>query len=182
MMFLALIDTEEEQDKFKALFEKYKNIMFISINKIINDKHLSEDILQETFIKIANNIDCVDDDIESLRTKSFIMTITKNTALDYYRKNVKRREVEIFVEEIEEPVFYDFDEEVDSNVDLEERMIILFSKMKENYRNIFILKYVSKLDNKEIARVEGISEELVRQRLSRGKKMLEKKLEGMRDK
>lgn len=182
MMFLALVDTQEEKDKFEALFEKYRGIMFNSINRIINDTHLSEDILQETFIKIADNIDKVDDDINSLRAKSFIMTVTKNTALDYYRKNVRMREVEVFVEEIEEPIFYDSDEESDSDEETEERIMALFRSMKETYRDVFILKFVCKLENKEIANVLGISEELVRKRISRGKKMLEKKLEGVRDK
>ena len=35
------------------------------------------------------------------------------------------------------------------------------------------------LENEEIAKVFGIKEETVRQRISRGKKMLEEKLEGM---
>ena len=92
------------------------------------------------------------------------------------------REVEVFVEEIEEPIFYDSDEESDSNEETEERIMALFRSMKETYRDVFILKFVCKLENKEIANVLGISEELVRKRISRGKKMLEKKLEGVRDK
>ena len=105
MIFLGLLDTEEEQDKFEALFHRYKGMMFSTVNDIIKDKHLSEDIVQEALIKIANNIDKVDDDISSNLAKSFILTITKHTALDYYRKNAKRREVECSMEEYEENIF-----------------------------------------------------------------------------
>ena len=51
--------------------------------------------------------------------------------------------------------------------------------MKENYRDIFMLKYVHGFENEEIAKLLRIKEETVRQRISRGKKMLEEKLEGM---
>ena len=42
-----------------------------------------------------------------------------------------------------------------------------------------MLKYVNGLANKDIAGLLNISEETVRQRISRGKKMLEEKLEDM---
>ncbi len=179
MIFLTLLDTEEERDKFEALFEKYKGMMFSSINKIVNDKHLSEDILQEAFIKIANNIDKVNDDINSNDAKGFIMTVTTNTALDFYRKNSKRRDVELFVDEFDEAVFYDFDEKLISKLDPENRIIAVIKSMKEMYRDILLLKFVHGLENKEIAKLFNLTEEAVRQRISRGKKMLEDKLEGM---
>ena len=179
MIFLALLDTEEEQDKFEALFHRYKGMMFSTVNDIIKDKHLSEDIVQEALIKIANNIDKVDDDISSNLAKSFILTITKHTALDYYRKNAKRREVECSMEEYEENIFCDFNEMHVSKLDTENKIIFVIKSMKDSYRDIFMLKYVHGLENEEIAKVFGITEETVRKRISRGKKMLEEKLEGM---
>lgn len=179
MIFLMLVDTDEERDKLEALYHRYKDMMFSLINNIINDEHLSEDILQETFIKIAKNIDKVNDNIHSNNAKSFIMTIARNTAFDYYRKNARLRENEYFVEEFEETVFYDFDENLSSEARPENRIITIIKNMKEKYRDIFILKYVHDLENDEIAKLLDITEETVRTRLSRGKKMIEEKLEGM---
>ena len=179
MIILGLLDTEEEQDKFEALFHRYKGMMFCSIKNVIKDKYLSEDILQEVLIKIANNIDKVNNDINSNEAKSFIMTITKNTALDYYRKSVKNREHECYIADHEEKVFATIDKKRASKLDDENKIIYLIKSMKENYRDIFILKYVNGLENKDIAGLLNISEETVRQRISRGKKMLEEKLEDM---
>ena len=179
MIILGLVDTEEAQDKFEALFHRYKGMMYSSINSIINDKHLSEDILQEVFIKIANNIDKISDDINSNETKSFIMTITKNTALDYYRKNAKNREHECYIADCEEAVFSKIDKSYVSKLDDGNKVFYLMKNMKETYRDIFMLKYVNGLANKDIAGLLNISEETVRQRISRGKKMLEEKLEDM---
>lgn len=179
MIFLALLDTDEERDKFEALYEKYKDRMFDSINSIINDEHLSEDILQEALIKIIHNIDKINDDINSNSAKGFIMTVATNTALDFYRKNAKRRGVEIFVDEVEEKVFYDSDEDLSAKLNTENRIITTIKSMKEKYRDILLLKYVQGLGNDEIAELFGITEEAVRQRISRGKKLLEKKLNSM---
>lgn len=179
MIFLALLDTDEERDKFEALYEKYKERMFNTINKIINDEHLSEDILQETFIKIIHNIDKINDDINSNSAKAFIMAVATNTAKDFYRKNAKRRGVELFVDELEEKVFYDSGEDLSAKLNTESRIIATIKSMKEKYRDILLMKYVQGLGNDEIAELFGITEEAVRQRISRGKKLLEKKLNGM---
>ena len=179
MIMLGLLDTEEERDKFETLFHRYKGMMFCSINGIINDNHLSEDILQEVFIKIANNIDKVNDDINSNETKNFIMTITKNTALDCYRKNAKNREHECYIADCEEEVFSKIDKNYVSKLDDGNKVFYLMKNMKETYRDIFMLKYVNDLENKDIAGLLNISEETVRQRIFRGKKMLEEKLEDM---
>ena len=47
------------------------------------------------------------------------------------------------------------------------------------YLAVIIILLVNGLENKDIAALLNISEETVRQRLSRGKKMLEEKLEDM---
>ncbi len=179
MIFLALLDTDEERDKFEALYEKYKERMFNTINSIIKDEHLSEDILQEAFIKIIHNIDKINDDINSNDAKGFIKAVAVNTALDFYRKNAKRRGVELFVDELEEKVFYDSGEDLSADLNTESRIIATIKSMKEKYRDILLMKYVHGLENNEIAKLFGITEEAVRQRISRGKKLLEKKLNGM---
>lgn len=177
-----MLGTKEGRKKFEALFHKYRNVMFYSINEIIHDKYLSEDILQETFIKIAENIQSVDKDINSRKAKNFIMIVTKNTALDYYRKNLKRREVEVSVEEIEDLVFYNLDDEILSNLDTENRIITIVKSMNECYRDVLLLKYVNGLKNDKIAKLLNITEETVRKRISRGKKLLKQKLEDLGDK
>ena len=174
-----LVDTDEKLDKLEALIHRYENLMFHVINDIIHDKHLSEDILQETLIKIAKNIDRVDNDITSNHAKSFILTIARNTAIDYYRKNEAIRNNEYLVEEFEDKGFYDFDEKVISNLEPENRLITVIKSLKEKYRDVLILKYVYDLKEAEIAKLLNITKDNVRKRLSRGKKLIEEKLEGM---
>ena len=174
-----LVDTDEKRDKLEALIHRYENLMFYVINDIINDKYLSEDILQEVLIKIAKNIDRVDNDITSNSAKSFILTIARNTAFDYYRKNEILRSKECLVETFEEEEFYDFDEKIISKLESEDRIKEVTKGLKEKYRDVLILKYVHDYNEAEIAKILNITKDNVRKRLSRGKKLIEEKLKGM---
>ena len=49
---------------------------------------------------------------------------------------------------------------------------------RDIYRDVFLLKYSSCLDNREISRILGISEGAIRQRIARGKELIQKALEG----
>ena len=64
---------------FENIYAIYRNYLFSIIYQIINDEQYSEDILQETFIKIFKNIDKIED-IEDNRTKRMVTVIAKNTA------------------------------------------------------------------------------------------------------
>ena len=49
------------------------------------------------------------------------------------------------------------------------------------YRDVFLLKYSAKLENREIAKLCGIQEVTVRQRIARGKILIEKELSRLED-
>lgn len=167
------------KSKLEALFEKYAHLMFTIANEILNDKYLSEDVVQESFIKINNNMDKIGA-IDSLETKNFIVIVVKNTALDVYRKRKKDIIKEVCVDEIEETVFCDSFEnlDIDLNMDTENRVLTIIKNMKDIYKDVFLLKYVNNLSNEEISKTLNISDETIRKRLSRGKDIIEKQLKG----
>ena len=90
----------------------------------------------------------------------------------------KRREYGISLDELEEwRIPADPDAEVRFEQCIEEnRVIEIIKNMPEQYRGIFLLKYSQEFENREIAKLLGISEALVRKRISRGKALLEKNL------
>lgn len=164
MIYLQMIDIEEDKRKFVLLYELYRNLLLHISYDVLNDYQLAEDALHEAFIKIAQNMSKISD-VHSLKTKRYLITITKNAAIDIYRQRKARQRMEIYVDELTEedlPIIYP-EPATDGDI------LDILTNLPAIYRDVFILKYSSLLDNSEIAKLLRISESTVRQRISRGK-------------
>ena len=176
LMYLQMIDTGEEKRKFVVIYETYRRLMLKVAYDVLNDYYWAEDAVHEAFVKVANHMENIGE-VESKITKRYLITITKNTAIDLYRKRKKQMEKEISSEEIEEQseqIYYMESQDCSSVLDI-------LSNLPAKYKDVFLLKYSSNLENKEIAEILGISEGNVRQRIVRGKAIIQEalnKLEG----
>ena len=90
IIYLAMIDSPEGRHKFEFIYNRYKNLMFYTASKILGDTRDSEDTVHDAFLKIIEIIDDITD-VECPQTKSLIVTITENKAIDLYRKRQKRK-------------------------------------------------------------------------------------------
>ena len=98
MIYLLLIDTEEEKRKFALVYEKYRHYMFHIALKILNDLGINLlNAVHEAFIKLTKNMDKIGD-VETLKTERYLYTIVKNTAIDIYRQKKRRFAKEVSVE------------------------------------------------------------------------------------
>ncbi len=89
--FSTLLE-ESSRTKFTRMVEKYERLLFYVARDILNDDYLAEDAVQETFLKVAKNFSKVGD-INSGKTKYFLVVVTKNTALDMLRKEMRRPDI-----------------------------------------------------------------------------------------
>ena len=129
-----------------------------------------QDILSETYIKIRNSLTNLDD---SKKISSYLRTILKNTTKDYFKKT-------------KEVAFSQFDndetnESFESTIADPDDLKDLFQKdfqseaimnslhdLDEKFKEVIFLKFVEWYENQEISVYLDISEDNVRQRLSRG--------------
>lgn len=165
LIYLSMIETEENKSKFEQIYNKYKQIMFFVANRVLRDEYLSEDAVHQAFIRVIDNLDKIDK-IDCHKTKGFIVIIVENIAIDFYRK--RKRENNISFDEVE---FYIRDIKTESDFiinDVEEAIL----KLPINYSVVLRLKYSQGYSNKEISKILKISEGNVRRRISRGKKKL----------
>lgn len=172
MIYLMMIDTEEDKDKFVVLYNKYRKLMQTTCYNILRDDRLAEDAVHDAFIKLSRNMDKVKN-IESRETKRYLITIAKNAAIDIYRKCSSRRLHEMYFDEmdnLEGVTTY-------MKVDEESSIVEILKHLPALYRDVLLLKYSNCYSNKEIADILDISEDSVRQRISRGKKMVKSKLD-----
>jgi len=164
-IYLAMIDGEEDKNKFELLYITYRKLMFCVANRILNDERLAEDAVHQTFLKILENFDKVGE-ISCHKTKSYIVTMVRNNAINLY--NQRKRHTTIPLEDVEycittEPI------SVAEDLDQLARAVL---KLPVIYKDVLTLKYVQEFSNEEIAKMLDISEATVRKRLERAKRRL----------
>ncbi|MEP6646384.1 MAG: sigma-70 family RNA polymerase sigma factor, partial [Saprospiraceae bacterium] len=72
-----------DQDSFTLLYDSYSAALFGIIYKIVVDQKESENLLQDCFVKIWQNIQKYDP--EKGRLATWLFNIARNTAIDFKR-------------------------------------------------------------------------------------------------
>ncbi|MPM38230.1 ECF RNA polymerase sigma factor SigW [bioreactor metagenome] len=168
LIYLNLLNTEEEKNKFEQIYYQYKQLLFYVANKILNDEYLSEDAVHETFIKIAENISHISEDI-CPQTKGYIVIIVRNISLNMLKKQKSYIDIDDYSEIISDD--YSLEDEVLSKHSYS-LIIEEISNLPITYKDVLYLTYVEELSTKEIACLINIENEAVKKRLQRGRKIL----------
>lgn len=169
-LYLTLIDTEEDKNRFVCFYRQYKKLMFYIAKEILKDDHLSEDAVQEAFLRIAKNFHKIGD-IMSHETKAFTVIITRNVAIDFYNKEKKITEISQHLSEST----YTNEEALFSDVSYEQ-LIDYILELPKNYRDVLYLNLVYDYSFNEIGRLLAITAENARKRAQRGKSILQEKI------
>ena len=174
MIYLMMIDEPEQKRKFVIIYEKYRYLMLKIADDVLQDKFLAEDVVHESFIKIAKNMRNIGD-VNSISTKRYLITITKNTAIDLYRIRKKHIQEEFSVDEMEGIT----GQVVYMESDIENVVLDAIKNLPVTYRDVFLLKYSVGMSYAEIAEGSQLPEGTIRQRVARGKKILQQVLDCM---
>ena len=170
-MVMAMTDSPEDKRKVEKLYEKYNGLMFAVSGKILTRKEDVEDAVFHSWERIIKNIDKINE-IDCKETKSFIVIITERISIDHYRKLKKERMLSL--DEYEDsPYLFTSDNGME-----EYETIEWLRSIPKRYSEVLILFYVNGLSLKEIAGALGIKEGSVSSRLSRGREMIKKQLDG----
>ncbi len=132
---------------FDEFYELTKRQVYFAIYAIVKSSSISEDIMQDTYIKFLENIKRID---SSRNVVSYLITIGKNLCLDYLRKNSKIRNLEDYD---------NFEDVVGTAPPKENGEADIFKIMKEvlndNEFGIVILHVVDEMSHKEVAEYLG---------------------------
>lgn len=161
LICLQMIDTPEQRTKLEYLYDKYRNLMFCAARKILNDNSDAEDAVQQAFVKIAENMERIQDP-DCPKTRCLLVTIVENKAIDQYRRKQKIHKVEYIEENIGLSAEY-------HGEDVLTKCIL---KLPGRYREIISLKYHQGYSTKEAAKIMGISESNASKLDQRAKKKL----------
>lgn len=172
-MLAMIMAIEDEKDRRKAeqLYLTYRNVMFYAAKRILRDDARSEDALQNAFEGIIKNLDMIDE-VDSIRTKSYVIRAAKNSAISLYRKDSR---LVSFDEE-----FTTSEIEPSQTMDIEDNVRYLMEaiyQIPQIYRDVLILKSLHGYSNREIAAAYQVSESVIRKRMERAKMKLNHILE-----
>ena len=165
MMYLSLLDTQEEKCKFEELYNVYAKIMHLRAKEILKDDALAEDVVHEAFLKIIHNFHKIKE-VKCPQTKRYIVIVVESTSIDIYRKERKKK----FVPWDESVELHQFQgiEQLGDMTEVEKAML----ELPLIYSNIFMMKYGLGYTNHEIAKRLHITESALKNRITRGKALL----------
>ena len=167
-MFLLVLDTEEDVLLAEQIYLKYKNLLFVVANDILQNQYDAEDALQQTMIGVIDNIDKIKD-INSKQTRNFLCIICRNISLNMFNK-IKSANIS----EIEDDL-PDLREDIEALILTKDMYIKLkefIHTLDKKYQDVLFLKLNHNLSSEEIARILDIKPETVRKRLERSRKQI----------
>lgn len=168
--------TDELSRRMEELYRQYRSPMFRVALAVLRDEGLAEDAVQQSFLRIFQNFEKIQWD-DCNKTRSFIVILVRNAAIDLYRRRKKERvisfeELERPLPELELPV----EERVISSLEGEEAARML-AELDEKTRHLLVLRYYHGCRNKEIAELLGMTQAQVALGLHRGKERLRRRME-----
>ncbi|MEP6596127.1 MAG: sigma-70 family RNA polymerase sigma factor [Ginsengibacter sp.] len=89
---VSLLQSKDAQ-AFNYLYDNYSAALYGVIYKMVEDKELAEDILQEVFVKIWNNFSNYNSTKGRLFT--WMLNITRNLSIDTFRSKTYKKQVKI---------------------------------------------------------------------------------------
>ncbi len=173
---------EDSQAAYFAIYARYHIGVCAQISKIIRNRNEIEDICMETFEKAFKQLASYRTDA---RFSTWILTIARNTALDYKDKEnarVKRIETssmdsgESDASRVADPSISPEDEIIKTQ--LHESFIDSIDGLPALYKEIARMCFVDNLGYKEIAEKTGIPLNTVKTRIRRAKDMLSETMQG----
>jgi RNA polymerase sigma-70 factor, ECF subfamily len=152
--------------ELSTIYTEFRSVLLNYINRKVANSHDAEDILHNTFIKIATNLDTVN---RREKLQSWIFTITRNNIIDYYRK--KSSSVRIGIED-EISYARPEDEYNDITNRLDCCLINFLNQLPEEYRDVLIDVELNGVKQKDLVDKYELAYPSIRSRVQRGRDRL----------
>lgn len=158
---LVVLYSEGNNKAFDILLTRYKNRIYSYIFYTVKDNDLTEDIFQETFVKVITTIK-QGRYIETGKFSSWVTRIAHNLIIDHYRQ--ERNENLVSNNDNEEKDIFNRKELSEGTIEdsLITRQIHadirrLVAALPDNQREVLIMRYYKNMSFKEIADATQVS-------------------------
>jgi RNA polymerase sigma-70 factor (ECF subfamily) len=176
------------EDAYRELISRYERPVFSLIFRMVRDKETAEDLAQETFIKVLNNIDRY---LPEFKFSSWLFKIANNITIDFLRKRQidtisiegapdavteesKRATAIALASAGESPL-----QELESK-ELGEQIERAIGKLRPEYRACILLRHVEDYSYDEIAEIVKLPLGTVKTYIHRARAELREHLSGVK--
>ena len=174
-----------DQDALTKLYlYAHQDVYIILLTTLRTDAGVLEDLMQETFLKVFDKLDQLE---QPEKFRAWVKQIARNTALDYIKKSKVLAFSELYVNEdmdieIEDP---DASHLPDIVMDKQETLRLLheiLDSLPDGQRAVISMHYLQGIPVKDVALILGKSENTIKVQLFQGRKNLEAKIREMEKK
>lgn len=151
------------------LYHQFAPMLFGISMRYSRNRADAEDVLQEAFVRIFNNL------TQYTKGKSFegwMKRIVVNTSISYYNKGQKHA----YHKDIQDDAVQVSGDSSFDNKYTKDELLQVINGLADGYRAVFNMYCIEGYKHKEIAEMLSIDENTSKSQLSRAKKMIQKKL------
>lgn len=149
-----LQDRSSSQEAFRELISEYKERLYWHIRNIVKNHDDSDDVLQNTFLKVYRNIDQFKGDS---KLYSWMYRIATNESITFLNK--KSRRLKITSEELQNQIIDNLESDVYFEGDeIQLKLQKAIAKLPEKQQLVFNMKYFEELKYREMSEILDTSE------------------------
>jgi RNA polymerase sigma-70 factor (ECF subfamily) len=172
-----------DEKAYESLLNKYRNLVFSIMYKMVRNPQEAEDLTQEAFMKAFNSLESFN---EEYAFSTWLMKIASNNCIDYLRKRklktysihdqiqYKDEKIEIELPD-QEPTPEKFILQTERKNMIEDAI----NELPERYRYVIILRHKEEKSYEEISEILNLPLGTVKAQIFRAREILNKKLRSM---
>lgn len=143
-------DPDHRREAFRELVKAYERPLYIVIRKMVLDHDETKDVLQETFIKVWENLD-------RFQSKSDLYTWVYRIAVNHCLAHLKKKKrIRLFGRD-DWPQAQISSEDTMGGDEMEKKLQEAILKLPDKQRMIFNLKYFEEMSYDQMARITDTS-------------------------
>lgn len=164
----------KDPEAFAKVYDLYVDKIYRFIYFKVSDKDLAQDFSSEVFLKTWEYIN-TGKEINNLN--ALLYTTARNIVIDHYRKkSLQNLNIDEVAEQTEEALMVEISDDLMNKIDVQLLQEFLL-ELKDEYREVLLLKYIEDFDLQSIAQIMGKKNGAVRVLLHRATKSLKDLLE-----
>jgi len=178
---LVKLALKGDQAAFAELVELYQEKLYHMAYRMLNNRQEAEDVVQDTFLRVYNNLERYDD---TMKFSTWIYRIATNLCIDRLRKRKPVYSLDAESTEYEGLDGYSMipsdNRTPESELLLSETQRIIhqaIDTLPPKYKTVMILRYIHELSLQEVGDILDMPVTTIKTRVHRGREFLRKKLE-----